>query len=176
MAAVIEEQRLKLDTDDDLRRISREVLEFSVPHKLYRLAVKSTKAKSDFINSQVGLSMGEWKVLLLVGSYSPLSTKEVSERSTLDKTKVSRISTALMTAGLVSMDRDMEDRRKLDLKLTRRGQDKFKKLVRCLQVWDARLMAGLSPPDVQSFSDALRKLDGQLEIMRDQHNELAQSL
>lgn len=159
--------------DDDCRRDGQEVLELSIPHKLYRVAVKGTNAKSEFIRAQVGLSINEWKVLLLVGALAPVSTKGIAERSTLDKTKVSRTTTALMAAGLISAERDPDDRRKLDLQLTVRGLEKFRKVVACLRVWDEQLMQaieGVPPGDLGSMLD---QLDRQTDAMRTQHAELA---
>jgi hypothetical protein len=96
------------------RLLGLEVLEHAVPYKLYRLAIRGTQAKSAYIKRRVGLAIDEWKVLLLIGSFSPLSTKEVAARSTLDKVRVSRTTMRLVKKGLVTAARDQGDRRKVD--------------------------------------------------------------
>ncbi|MCG6115862.1 MAG: MarR family winged helix-turn-helix transcriptional regulator [Mesorhizobium sp.] len=166
----------KNDSDEALRSDGQKILEHSIPHHFYRVAVKSTKAKSDFIRLHTGLAMDEWKVLLLIGSFEPLSTKEVSERSTLDKSKVSRTTTALLVAGLVSNHRDKSDRRKLDLKLTPIGREKFRRVVSCLSVWDAKVLEMIAEDKISAFVAALNELDHRLDEMTGHLDELASEI
>src|SRR5215472_11129990 len=130
---------------DTSRLLGLEVLEHAVPYKLYKLALRGSRAKSAYIKKQVGLSIDEWKILLLIGTFSPLSTKDVAERSTLDKVRVSRTTDRLVRLDLVTAHRDPGDRRKVELKLTRLGKTKYRGVVDSLTTWDSAFVQALEP-------------------------------
>ena len=162
---------LKRDADlqaDESRTLGLEALEHAIPYKLYKLALRGSNAKSDYIKRSVGLSMDEWKVLLLIGTFSPLSTKEVAERSTLDKVRISRTTDRLVRAGLVTAERDAGDRRKVELKLTRPGKAKYRGVVTCLTAWDTAFVAALDAKSRQLLLKLLQTLDGRIDQLAEQ--------
>jgi len=157
---------LKRDADpaaDTSRLLGLEVLEHAVPYKLYKLALRGSRAKSAYIKKQVGLSIDEWKVLLLIGTFSPLSTKEVAERSTLDKVRVSRTTDRLVRQGLVTAHRDPGDRRKVELKLTRLGKMKYRGVVASLTAWDGAFVQALDPTSLALLIKLLQALDQRID-------------
>jgi DNA-binding MarR family transcriptional regulator len=150
---------------DDMRTRGLEILEHAVPYQLYKLAIRGTKAKSDYIKRQVGLTIDEWKILLLIGSFQPLSTKEVAERSTLDKVRVSRTTDRLARKGLVTVDRNVRDRRKVEIKLTRTGKTKYRGVVACLTDWDNAFVEPLDHRARTQLVKLLRILDHQIDVL-----------
>ncbi|HTY66459.1 MAG TPA: MarR family transcriptional regulator [Alphaproteobacteria bacterium] len=148
---------------DTSRLLGLEVLEHAVPYKLYKLALRGSRAKSAYIKKRVGLSIDEWKVLLLIGTFSPLSTKEVAERSTLDKVRVSRTTDRLVRQGLVTGHRDPEDRRKVELKLTRAGKAKYRGVVDSLATWDSAFVQVLDSKSLTSLIKLLQTLDQRID-------------
>jgi DNA-binding MarR family transcriptional regulator len=150
---------------DDSRTRGLEVLEHAVPYQLYKLAIRGTKAKSDYIKRQVALTIDEWKVLLLIGSFQPLSTKEVAERSTLDKVRISRTTDRLVRRGLVTDRRDRSDRRKVALKLTRAGKAKYRGVVTCLTEWDNAFVKALDRRALDLLVKLLQVLDRQIDVV-----------
>jgi len=147
------------------RTLGLEVLEHAVPYKLYKLAVRGSNAKSAYIRREIGLSTDEWKVLLLIGTFSPLSTKEVAERSTLDKVRVSRTTDRLVRKGLVTANRDKNDRRKVELKLTRLGKVKYRGVIDCLRAWDDAFVNVLDRRSLNVLVKLLQKLDQQIDLL-----------
>jgi DNA-binding MarR family transcriptional regulator len=157
---------LRRDLDaqaEESRTLGLEALEHAIPYKLYKLALRGSNAKSDYIKRSVGLTMDEWKVLLLIGTFSPLSTKEVAARSTMDKVRVSRTTDRLVRAGLVTAERDALDRRKVELKLTRPGKAKYRGVVTCLSAWDSAFVAALDAKSRQLLLKLLQTLDGRID-------------
>ena len=145
------------------RTLGLEVLEHAVPYKLYKLAIRGSNAKSDYIRRAVGLSIDEWKVLLLIGTFSPLSTKDVAERSTLDKVRVSRTTDRLVRQGLVTAHRDPDDRRKVELKLTRSGKAKYRGVVDSLTAWDSAFVQVLDSRALAGLIKLLQTLDQRID-------------
>ena len=159
---------LKRDVDpsaDGSRTLGLEVLEHAVPYKLYKLALRGSTAKSGYIKRVVGLSTDEWKVLLLIGTFSPLSTKDVAGRSTLDKVRISRTTDRLVRAGLVTAQRDCSDRRKIELKLTRLGKAKYRGVVTCLTAWDSAFVAALDARSQHLLIRMLQTLDRRIDAL-----------
>jgi len=150
---------------DDSRTRGLDVLEHAVPYKLYKLALRGSAAKSEYIRREVGLSIDEWKVLLLIGSFSPLSTKEVAERSTLDKVRISRTTDRLVRKGLVTAHRDPRDRRKVELKLTRPGKAKYRGVIASLTEWDNAFVAALDGKALAQLVKLLQTLDRQIDVL-----------
>jgi DNA-binding MarR family transcriptional regulator len=153
------------DSADDSRTRGLDALEHAVPYKLYKLAMRGSAAKSDYIKRKVGLTIDEWKVLLLIGTFQPLSTKEVAQRSTLDKVRISRTTDRLVRKGLVTAHRDPGDRRKVELKLTRAGKAKYRGVVTCLTEWDNAFVKALDRKALGQLVDLLQTLDGQIDVL-----------
>jgi DNA-binding MarR family transcriptional regulator len=150
---------------DNSRTRGLDALEHAVPYKLYKLAIRGSNAKSNYIKRQVGLSIDEWKVLLLIGTFQPLSTKEVAERSTLDKVRISRTTDRLVRKGLVTGHRDARDRRKVELKLTRTGKARYRGVVTCLTDWDNAFVKALDRASLTRLIEVLQTLDGQIDAL-----------
>ncbi len=148
---------------DTSRILGLEVLEHAVPYKLYKLAIRGSRAKSAYIQREVGLSTDEWNVLLLIGTFSPLSTKVVAARSTLDKVRVSRTTDRLVRQRLATARRDPGDRRKVELKLTRSGKAKYRGVVACLTAWDTAFVQALDPKALTSLVQFLQALDQRID-------------
>jgi DNA-binding MarR family transcriptional regulator len=149
----------------DDRTLGLDVLEHAVPYKLYKLALRGSNAKSAYIKREVGLAIDEWKVLLLIGTFSPLSTKEVAERSTLDKVRISRTTDRLVKMGLVTAHRDPSDRRKVELKLTRAGKTKYRGVLTSLTAWDNAFVAGLDRKSRDLLVELLQILDRRIDAL-----------
>jgi DNA-binding MarR family transcriptional regulator len=162
-AVTIKRDRDAARAADDSRRLGLEVLEHAVPYRLYKLAIRGSRAKSAYIRREVGLSIDEWKVLLLIGTFSPLSTKEVAERSTLDKVRISRTTDRLVRRRLVTAQRDRADRRKVELKLTRLGKTKYRGVVTCLTAWDTAFVQALNPKSLANLMRLLDALDRRID-------------
>jgi len=156
-------QRDAAPAADTSRLLGLEVLEHALPYKLYKLALRGSRAKSAYIKREVGLSIDEWKVLLLIGTFSPLSTKEVAARSTLDKVRVSRTTDRLVRQRLVTAQRDPSDRRKVELKLTRLGKTKYRGVVASLTAWDTAFVQALDPRSVALLIKLLQTLDQRID-------------
>lgn len=150
---------------DDSRTRGLDALEHAVPYKLYKLAIRGSNAKSDYIRRKLGLTIDEWKVLLLIGTFQPLSTKEVAERSTLDKVRISRTTDRLVRKGLVTAHRDARDRRKVELKLTRPGKTKYRGVVTCLTDWDNAFVKALDRKALDQLVELLQTLDNRIDVL-----------
>src|SRR5690606_14718942 len=91
----------------------------------YRLSVTTNRISRAFAarySARVGLSIPVWRVLVVLGSFAPLSSNEICERTAMDKAKVSRAVALLTGKGLVDRAAHPADLRLLRLSLSRRGR------------------------------------------------------
>ena len=93
-------------------------------HQLHKL----TDADSQSIYPErTGLSMSDGRCLTTVGTFEPLSVKELAEKANLNKGQASRAAQALVDQGLVLKADHPGDGRGVVLTLTAAGRKIFKR-------------------------------------------------
>lgn len=113
----------------------------------YRLSVTTNRISRAFAarySERVGLSIPEWRVLAVLGSFAPLSSNEICERTAMDKAKVSRAVALLTGKGLVDRAAHPADLRLLRLSLSRRGRATYAAVIPIARAIEAEVTAGLS--------------------------------
>lgn len=92
-----------------------------LPYRLSLLSNRISGAIAAAYESEFGISMAEWRVLAVVGSFGPMSGQAVCERTEMDKVMVSRTVARLVQRKLLSQRTDGDDRRRSALTLTAKG-------------------------------------------------------
>jgi DNA-binding MarR family transcriptional regulator len=110
------------------------------------------------IRRRFGLNAAEWRVLNIVGSFAPLSTRTVARYSSMEKAKISRATTRLTARGLVTHSVDPSDRRLVRLALSDRGKRLHARMSRVAREFEAALMRSLSREEAALLPTALVKL------------------
>ncbi len=129
----------------------------------YRLSVATNRISRAFArrySQRFGLSIAEWRVLAVLGSFAPLSSNEICERTAMDKAKVSRAVALLTGKGLVDRAAHPSDQRLLRLSLSAQGQATFEAVVPIAQRLEAELLEGLSAEERALLERCLDHLDG----------------
>ncbi len=146
----------------------------------YRLSVTSNRVSRAFARryaAEFGITIPEWRVLAVLGSYAPVSSNEVVERTAMDKAKVSRAVAQLEAAGLIERAGDPKDARLIRLSFSRRGRRVYRAIVPRARALEAELLEGLGPRQRDQLAgllshlaervDALEAAEGTLEIAAD---------
>ena len=102
-------------------------------------------------------------VIANLARFAPMTAGEVAERSSMDKVKVSRAISRLVTAGLVIKEPDNEDRRRGMLVLSVEGERVFAEIVPLALGWEARLLDSLSATERETLAVVMSKLQGVLD-------------
>ena len=129
----------------------------------YRLSVATNRISRAFArrySQRFGLSIAEWRVLAVLGSFAPLSSNEICERTAMDKAKVSRAVAQLTGKGLVDRAAHPSDQRLLRLSLSPAGLATFEAVVPIARQLEAELLDGLSPAERALLDRCLDHLDG----------------
>ena len=70
-----------------------------------------------------GLTLREWRIMMVVFLFGPSMAREISEKALLDPAHVSRTVHAMEKAGLVLFEKNREDRRQIIVRLTEKGEE-----------------------------------------------------
>lgn len=132
---------------------------FHLPHFLpYLLNQASEAASQDFqayYRGKYGMLRTEWRVLFHLGCYGDLSAKQICEKASIHKTKVSRAVAALEDKRYLTRNQSEADRRMETLTLTASGRTVFDDLSRAAQGFEEKLVDGLSAGELQVLRKTL---------------------
>jgi len=130
-----------------------------VPYRVSILATQFRLAIADLYKPALGITEGEWKVLVTIAHHGPLASSDIGAHMTLDRMAVSRALSRLIELGLVRRRPHASDQRISTVSLTAGGERSFDAL--------AREAAELERKALQHFSNAekaeLLRLIGKLE-------------
>jgi DNA-binding MarR family transcriptional regulator len=107
---------------------------------------------------EFGIGVLEWRLLANLGSFSPMSAKELSETTAMDQVSVTRALTLLVGKKLVSRRVDSKDRRKVILRLTTTGVAAYERVMPLAQAIERELMSALTPLESDTVHAALKTL------------------
>jgi DNA-binding MarR family transcriptional regulator len=147
---------------DELRDRARAIVDTAIPYAIHRFSITLDRAKDHAFERDLGLSSADWRVLISIGAYAPLSTKELSDRCHIDKSTVSRTTAALVQRGFVARKVDATDQRMVVLRLTPRGRVLCDNVVQSIRKWDALLLEELSERQLSVLRSVLAHLPKRL--------------
>jgi len=131
-----------------------------LPYMLNQAAEESSLAFQQIYKGRYGMLRAEWRVLFHLGMYGQLTAKEISERSKIHKTKVSRAVQKLADRRFLTRTRDNRDRRSEHLDLTPAGMTAYKDLRRVAEDYDDKLEAQFTRGEIAMLRVMLRRLAG----------------
>lgn len=133
-------------------------LEEFLPYQLAVTAGRVSRLFARHYEEEFGLTIPEWRVIAVVGRFESLSPTRVSERTGMDKVKVSRAAATLVARGLLRQTQDPADGRARVLRVTRKGQKLYGDIVPVARRLEQELSAGLSRTEWNALQRALAKL------------------
>jgi len=133
-------------------------LERTLTYRLHQFH-KLTDADSQSIYpKRTGLSMSDGRCLITVGTFEPLSVKELAEKANLNKGQASRAAQALVDQGLVLKADHPGDGRGVVLTLTPAGRKIFKRAMDMVTQRNEEIFGCLSDKEQASLSSMFDRL------------------
>jgi len=129
-----------------------------LPYQLNFLAEQVSRSFSLIYERQFGISIPEWRVVAILGEFGLVTSKQVGERSTMHKTKVSRAVAALEDKGFIRREPNPQDLRESFIALTEKGQSMYQELVPEALAFSNGLRSVLTPPQQQALEEIIQKL------------------
>lgn len=100
-------------------------LDRSLSYRLHLLHKLTDLDSQHAYPREAGLSLSDGRCLATIGTFEPLSVKDLAQRANLDKGQASRAAQALVDQGLVNKQSDRQDARGVVLTLTEAGRAAF---------------------------------------------------
>lgn len=129
-----------------------------LPYLLNQAAESSSSGFRSIYRNRYGMLRTEWRVLFHLGTYGEMTARDICERASLHKTKVSRAVFALEQRRLVKRERSKTDRRFEIISLTSQGKTAYTDLKKQAQTYNDGLTAKLTKQEHTALLSALNKL------------------
>jgi len=129
-----------------------------LPYLLFQAAELTSGDFQHHYQSRYGMLRTEWRVLFHLGNFGDQTAKQVCERASLHKTKVSRAVRALEKKRFLTRQTIENDRRSELLVLTKQGRTAFNDLRRTAHAYDQSYTSLLGAEDQKRLVATLQKL------------------
>ena len=107
---------------------------------------------------EAGLSLSDGRCLATIGSFEPLSVKDLAQQANLNKGQASRAAQALVDQGLVRKQHDSADARGVVLTLTESGRAAFDRTMALINKRNQEIFGCLNADEQASLSALFDRL------------------
>lgn len=129
-----------------------------IPYQCSVITNRVSAILAQMYSETLGIGVVEWRLLANLGSFEPLSAKELAAYTAMDAVNVTRGVAALVRKGLVSRGTDASDRRKAVLALTPKGRAALRKVAPLARSIEYELTAGLEPAELDRLHALLNRV------------------
>jgi DNA-binding MarR family transcriptional regulator len=133
----------------------------------YRLSVVSnllSRSQLMLFEPISDISQPEWRVLVLVNSYGPLSVKSLSKHAALDFGQTSRLVSRMCDGGLI-VKKPTDDARSINLSLTAKGRALHRRLWKVVMQCNSDFLGSLSDVEQRVLMSALDTLTAKAKAL-----------
>ena len=118
--------------------------------------------------ARFGLKVPEWRVMAVLGDSGPMTQRQLTAFTLMDKVAVNRACKELEERGLASREPNAKDGRSHLLELTEVGREMHGEIMPLALEMERRLFANFSDKEVETFRSLLERVK---EEVRDLHAE-----
>ncbi len=133
-------------------------LEHFLPYRLSILTNIISNSFSDTYKEKFQLSITEWRILAVLGEYPGVSADEVSTKTQMEKSSLSRAIAKLIRRKLIQREFSQIDQRRSILTLTESGLSIYNKVVPLAVEFERQLLKCFSGSEYEQFSKLLERL------------------
>ncbi len=134
------------------------ILEEFLPYRLAILSHTVSTSIARAYDQRFGLTIPEWRVIVILGRFPGLSAVEVAERTMMDKVAVSRAVTKLIKSGRIDREFADADRRRSILNLSADGRKIHDEIAPLALGIEADLLHGLTGEQIGTLNEVIDRL------------------
>ena len=138
-------------------------LERYLPYRLSILSNRISANIADTYSDKFGLSVTEWRIMAVVGEYPNISADQVSVKTQIEKSMLSRAITKLLQRNLLEREFDPKDKRRSMLRLTTTGISVYDEVVPISYDYERQLLKCFSDTEKDQISELIDRLYQQAE-------------
>ncbi len=127
----------------------------------YRLSILSNKVSSmiaDAYQDKFALSITEWRIMAVLGEYPGISADEISVKTQIEKSILSRSVNKLLKRKLLTRELSQSDRRRSHIHLSNTGRAVYQEIVPLSYEYEKALLACFSEQEKQQLSQLIDRL------------------
>lgn len=120
--------------------------------------------------SRFGLKVTEWRVMAVLGDAGPLTQRDLTSATLMDKVAVNRACKVLEERGLVSRAPNAHDGRSHHLELTEAGREMHDEVMPLVKEMEMQVFEPFTEQEIDAFCDLLRRIRervGDIEVSDD---------
>ena len=129
------------------------------PFRLNRLAQGVSDHVAEVYKQKFDLEIPEWRVIATVGPMWSCTAQHIADTTRMHKTRVSRAIANLVKRDLVERTSNADDRREMQLRLTKAGRAMYTELVPLALERERTLLACLNEDELRSFHEAMDRIE-----------------
>ena len=133
-------------------------LDRTLSYRLHQLHKLTDQCSAHAYPRQAGLSMSDGRCLASIGSFAPLSVKDLAQQAKLTKGQASRAAQALVDQGLVDKQDHPDDGRGVVLTLTEGGRVAWQRTMALIHQRNAQIVGCLGADEQATLSALLDRL------------------
>ena len=119
-------------------------LERWLPHQFSFIANRVSAKLARMYGERFNLSVTGWRIIAVLGQHEPLSAKQLANRTGMDQVNITRAVTQLASQGMVSRRIDRIDRRRIVLRLSKKGRAVFDMVLPLAESLEAAILQELT--------------------------------
>ena len=129
-----------------------------LPYQISYPAGTIARILGELMEARFGLNSAQWRVMGLLGSFAPLSTRDMVTLGSTEKSVISRATSDLVARGLVVRALDPADKRLLILQFSAEGRALYEAACAVALEFEAALLAAISEAERATLLAALPRL------------------
>ena len=129
------------------------------PFRLNRLASGVSDHLSEVYKQRFGLEIPEWRVIATVGPAWSCTAQHIADSTRMHKTRVSRAIAHLVKRDLIERASNVDDRREMELRLTKSGRAMYAELIPLALERERALLSCLNEEELRAFTEGLSRLE-----------------
>jgi len=127
-------------------------------YRLSRLLASSGALVTRICEGRYGITRREWRLICILADHGAMSPSQLAERAHLERPRVSRHVSDLVTKRLFARVGDPDDRRRAWVDITARGRALHAEFFPQSVQLNNQVLATLTPAELAAFDQALAKL------------------
>lgn len=133
-------------------------LERYLPYRLSILSNRTSTLVAESYKDRFGLSITEWRIMAVLGEYSGVSADEISLKTQIEKSLISRAIGKLLKRNLIQRQISKEDKRRSQIELSSMGYDVYSQIVPLSLAYEQQLLSCLSQQEQEDLSNLIDRL------------------
>lgn len=142
-------------------------LERYLPYRLSTLSNQVSAMIAETYKHKFALSITEWRIMAVLGEYPEISADEVSHKTRIEKSLISRAVAKLLQRHMITRHMDADDKRRSVLQLSATGRSVYDELVPVSYAYEDKLLRCFSDEEATQFSALLDKLQSHCHSLAD---------